>query len=41
LVNITISKINLEALEYFMNNYDLSGELKEKIRLVLEEKIDE
>jgi hypothetical protein len=24
-----------------MNNYDLSGELKEKIRLVLEEKIDE
>jgi hypothetical protein len=41
MVNFTINKINLETLEYFMNNYDLSSELKEKIKFVLNKKIDE
>jgi hypothetical protein len=38
--NATISRTNIEALEYFIDNYDLSDELKEKIKLVLEEKIE-
>ena len=41
LVNFTINRINLEALEYLIDNYNLSNELKEKIKLVLEKEIDE
>jgi hypothetical protein len=40
LVNMTINRINIEALEYFIDNYDLSDDLKYKIKIVLEKNID-
>jgi len=40
LVWISISKNNLEALQYFIDNYELDTNLKEKIKLVLTKKIE-
>jgi hypothetical protein len=41
LINLDTNITNLETLRYFINNYDLSNELKEKIKLILGKRIDE
>jgi hypothetical protein len=40
LVNILISKINLETIDYILLNYELSEEQKNDIIIALENKID-
>jgi hypothetical protein len=38
---IKISQINLETIEYFLSNYQLPNNLKDKIKLTLQNKIDD
>lgn len=40
IVLITIEKINLESIEYFIKKYELNAKNKEKIKVVLEKKLD-
>lgn len=41
LVYLTIAKINLETIEYFIDNYDLTDDQQNRIKNILEYKINE
>jgi hypothetical protein len=41
LVYFTVNKINIEALNYFIDNYELNNKINEDIKIVLNKQIDE